>query len=185
MSFTDDVKNGNYELRGSVLAQSSTTTTDNLHALTSIDGFTGKFNMTFNGSPVLLMGLQMPASVGSFAQPLAISAHLTTDYDVAIRTDNQGAVISYNAPDNVSVGAASTSIIAANPLRRAIILCNHDSVKTVDLNLAGAAALINKGLRLNPGQTMIMVQGDGSFTTAEIRGIASAASAEVGIQEGV
>lgn len=80
----------------------------------------------------------------------------------------------------VSVGAASTTIVPANPDRLEVTICNADATSSdlLYLSLGGTAAL-NTGIRVN-------AQG-GSFTidtyTGAINGFATSASTPVTYSE--
>lgn len=181
MGFNDDVQRGNYEIRGGVLSQLSGGTTDNLHALTSIDSFSAKYSCSFTAAPAIILGMQTGTSYNA---PLAITATTENNNEISLRVSPQGAELTMSAPASVAVGAASTSILAANSLRRYGAVSNASATQTMTLTF-GAAAAVNTGIVLQPGQTYEMSLGAGNMTTQEIRAIASAAGGVVGVQEGV
>jgi len=75
------------------------------------------------------------------------------------------------AHTKVSVGVASTTVIAANTSRKSLLIVN-DSDTTVYLNLAGDAAVLNEGVRLNSGGSSYeMSAGLGNLVTGAIAGI--------------
>lgn len=70
---------------------------------------------------------------------------------------------STSTPGNATVGATSTTVLAANTARKYLLLCN-DSDEDIYVSF-GAAAVLNKGLRLNAGGGIFeMVMGDMQFT---------------------
>ena len=85
-----------------------------------------------------------------------------------------------SAPSAVSVGVASTVILAANANRKGCLLVN---TSTAFISLAfGAAAVLYSGITLNPGGGSFCMD-EYSFNTGEIRGIASVAASNIGVQE--
>jgi hypothetical protein len=85
------------------------------------------------------------------------------------------------APTAVSVGVASTVIIASNANRKSLVLVNT-STAYISLNCVGAAAVLYSGITLNP-LGGVWVMDEYTFTTAEIRGIASIAASNIAVQE--
>lgn len=55
--------------------------------------------------------------------------------------------MSWKAPGSATMGTASAQIVAADPLRRALILVN-DSDSPIYIS-QGQTAIVNKGIRLN------------------------------------
>lgn len=84
-----------------------------------------------------------------------------------------------STPVSVSVGTSSSSAVAANSLRKGLVVINL-STSNVSFGL-GAAAVLNRGITLTPYGTWVMDQY--TFTTAEIFAIAAAASSDLSIQE--
>ena len=84
------------------------------------------------------------------------------------------------APTAASVGVASAEAVAVNTSRTGLILVNTSSAW---ISLAfGAAAVLYSGITLAPlGGTFVM--DNDTFTTAQIRAIASAAASNLAIQE--
>lgn len=78
----------------------------------------------------------------------------------------------------VSVGTEDKEIVAANPARVEITICNDHATNVVYLSLGGTA-VVNRGIRLNPA--------GGSYTTnaytGEIRGIATGAATPATVSE--
>jgi hypothetical protein len=87
---------------------------------------------------------------------------------------------SANAPLSVSIGAADAVLLASNLNRKGVVIVN-DSANIVYLSF-GATALINKGIRLNANGGSFTMQSM-TFTTAEIRAIASGAGSNICVQE--
>ena len=79
----------------------------------------------------------------------------------------------------VTVGAADTSLVAANPSRVCVFIQNTHATQTVDLAL-GATAVAANGIRL-PAAMALPLQIT-SFT-GEIRAIASGAGTTVQVAE--
>jgi len=104
--------------------------------------------------------------------PVSIAATVTVDEPVV---DLVG-----NAPATASVGVASATALAANGNRKGAVFVNL-SVNTISFGLDGGAAVLNNGITLTPFGTWVM--DDYTFTTGEIRAIASAAASTLSIQE--
>jgi len=85
------------------------------------------------------------------------------------------------APTAVSVGVASGVAVAANANRTGLVLTNTSNA-IISLNCAGAAAVLLSGITLNANGG-VWVMGEYTFTTAEIRAIASAAASNLAVQE--
>lgn len=84
-----------------------------------------------------------------------------------------------SSPAAVSVGIASTLILAANASRRGARLVNTSNAR---ISLAfGVPAVLNSGMTLFPGGSFNMDEYD--FNTSAINGIASAAASNIGAQE--
>lgn len=77
----------------------------------------------------------------------------------------------------VSVGVASGVVIDANADRRELILQNDHATQVIYLRLLAAAAVLNQGVRLDPGATFI------TDLTAEIRAIATGAATTLLVTE--
>lgn len=90
----------------------------------------------------------------------------------------------FGAPAQVTVGVASTLILAANITRTQAILVN-DSDTAIYLSFDGNAAVLNMGIRVNPGGGSISVGGANGLplTTGQVAGISSAAGKIMAIQE--
>lgn len=83
------------------------------------------------------------------------------------------------SPVAVSVGVASTQILASNASRKSARLVNTSSAR---ISLAfGVPAVLDSGMTLYPGGSFNMDEYD--FNTSAINGIASAAASNVGAQE--
>jgi hypothetical protein len=85
------------------------------------------------------------------------------------------------APTAVSVGVASGVAVAANANRKGLVLTNTSNA-IISLNCVGAAAVLLSGITLNANGG-VWVMGEYTFTTAEIRAIASAAASNLAVQE--
>jgi hypothetical protein len=95
----------------------------------------------------------------------------TVNVDYASRTANSATFS--------TVGAASGVVLASNADRVGLYLTNSSANR---ISLAfGEAAVLDSGITLYPQQTFWM--DESSFTTAEVRAIASAASSNLSIQE--
>jgi hypothetical protein len=92
----------------------------------------------------------------------------------------------YNAPVHsvVSVLATSTSVLPSNQVRKYALIIN-DSDTTVYLNIAGAAAQLNYGVRLNAnGGSYEMAMGNGNICQSAITAISSVAGKALLVTEG-
>lgn len=111
---------------------------------------------------------------------------LQTDYEGNLLVNNVGggghsALNPQNplAPGQVVIGAATTSVLSANPNRTGLVLTNASS-NIISIGL-GAAAVLNSGITLTPFGVWVM---DGyTFTTVAINAIASAAGSALAVQE--
>ena len=86
-----------------------------------------------------------------------------------------------NSPANVTVGATSTSVIAANQDRTYLILTN-DSNEVIYLGLDNAAES-NKGIRLAASGGSVTFAGETLFKGA-VNAICASGSKVLSIQEG-
>ena len=87
-----------------------------------------------------------------------------------------------SAPTAVTVNASSGTVIASNANRKGLVLTNTSTGgQSISLHLANGTAVLNSGITLWPGDSFTMTPW--TFTTAQINGIASAASGAMGIQE--
>jgi len=98
----------------------------------------------------------------------------------AVDPNNLRVNLSANAPAAVSVGVASGQVLAANTNRKGCLLVNT-SVNYISLSF-GAAAVLYSGITINPSGGSFWMDGY-SFTTAEIRAIASGATSNLSVQE--
>lgn len=91
--------------------------------------------------------------------------------------------VKYSAPDNATVGATTTVVLAENGARTYLLLVN-DSDTVIYLGI-GAAAVLNKGPRLNAnGGAFEMIRDvGGNFSPQAVNAIASAAGKNLTIQE--
>lgn len=111
---------------------------------------------------------------------------LATDVALPTGTNTLGAVttartsLTASAPTAATVGVTSAAAVNTNANRKGLVLVNT-SVNTISLAI-GAAAVLNSGITLLPsGGTWVM--DEYTFTTGEVRAIASAASSNLSIQE--
>lgn len=85
-----------------------------------------------------------------------------------------------NAPVAVSVGVVSAEAVTINASRKGLILVN---TSTAYISIAfGAAAVLYSGITLNPSGGSFCMD-EYSFTTAQVRAIASAAASNLSVQE--
>lgn len=95
-------------------------------------------------------------------------------------TVNTKTALTGSAPTAVSVGVASAEAVAVNTSRKGLVLVNT-SAATISLAF-GVAAVLNSGITLFPnGGTYVM--DEYTFTTAQVRAIASAAASNLAVQE--
>lgn len=78
----------------------------------------------------------------------------------------------------VSVGVASGVLVAANPDRVELTVCNDHATQIAYLRFGASAAVLNQGIRLGTGQVFTT-----SAYTGEIRAIATGAATPVTIVE--
>lgn len=87
-----------------------------------------------------------------------------------------------SSPGPASVGVASAAVLAANAARKGAVIVNTSTGgQRVSLGLDGAAAVLDSGITLWPGDSWVM--DDYTFTNGAIAGIASAAAATAAVQE--
>lgn len=99
----------------------------------------------------------------------------TTDSVTVKKTSLTG-----SAPAAVSVGIASAEAVAANANRKGLLLVNT-SANYISLAF-GAAAVLYSGITLNPSGGAFWMD-EYSFTTAQVRAIASGAASNMAVQE--
>ena len=85
------------------------------------------------------------------------------------------------APTAATVGVASAAAVAANASRRGLVLVNTSSA-FISLGLDGAAAVLYSGITLNPSGGTWVMDSD-TFTLGAVAAIASAAGANMAVQE--
>ena len=85
-------------------------------------------------------------------------------------------------PNNVSIGITSTPILSANPERKYAAIIN-DSGEVVYLSL-GSAAILNKGIRLNPRGGVFEITAANLFR-GNIYGITATTNNNVTVTEGI
>lgn len=87
-----------------------------------------------------------------------------------------------SAPTTATIGVASATVITSNASRKGLVLTNTSTGgQRISLHMANGTAVLDSGVTLWPGDAMVMAPN--LFTTAQINGIASAASGTVGVQE--
>lgn len=107
-----------------------------------------------------------------------LNGKVNANQALAVEFDQESFVAS--APTAASVGAASGEVVAANSLRRGLILVNT-SANRISLGI-GATAVLDSGITLMAsGGSWSM--GPEDFTTAAINAIASGAGSNLSIQE--
>ena len=84
-----------------------------------------------------------------------------------------------SAPTFATVGAASAEAVAVNTSRKGLMLKNT-SANVISIAF-GAAAVLNSGITLDAGEYWYM--NEYTFTTAQVRAIASGAGSNLAIQE--
>jgi hypothetical protein len=114
-------------------------------------------------------------SAGTLRVTLATNqATLTNALPVTTKT-----ALTASAPAAGSVGVASAQLVASAATRKGLVLVNT-SVATVSLGF-GAAAVLNSGITLLPGDSWSM--DEYCFSTGAINAIASVAASNVAVQE--
>jgi hypothetical protein len=170
-----------YMVRGGVVLQNGLVT-QNLVQGTSYTLQPAEFSMNTEVKPSLMVGvLYNSATVNTLE---AVSAHNAPDGDISLRVSTQGEPLTMSAATQASMGVASAQIIAANTARRYLLISNTDTTRRVSLAF-GAAAVIDTGITLQPGQSYEMSESAGNLTLQEVRGIAAGAATLLGVQEGV
>lgn len=87
-----------------------------------------------------------------------------------------------SAPTTATIGASSGTVIASNASRKGLALTNTSTGgQRISLHMAAGSAVLDSGITLWPGDSFVMTRE--TFTTAQVNGIASAASGTIGIQE--
>ena len=106
-----------------------------------------------------------------------IAQHLTTLINQGIAAASP---VVAALPNVVSVGVASTLVIAANSGRKGLVLTNR-SANVISLGFSGAAAVLESGITLDPGDVFVMDARN--ISTGQVNGIASSAASSLTIQE--
>lgn len=81
-----------------------------------------------------------------------------------------------------AVGVASAQLVAANASRRLLMIQNNDAAADVFLNVAGAAAVLNQGVKLGPGDSITLDVWTPSAAVFAIASVATAAGAVVVVE---
>jgi len=84
-----------------------------------------------------------------------------------------------SSPTFATVGTSSAEAVASNANRKGLMLKNT-SANTISIAF-GVAAVLNSGITLDAGENWYM--NEYTFTTAQVRAIASGASSNLAIQE--
>lgn len=103
--------------------------------------------------------------------------------EILVPTDNPATSAITPTHTAVTIGATTTSVLAANTGRKGALFVN-DSDTTIYLNIAGAAAVLNTGIGLNAnGGSFEMTAAFGDLSVLAINGIASAGSKKLLVTE--
>lgn len=137
------------------------------------------------------VNVQTNIAAGTFSMVLydLVDAAALFPFAQALSSAN-GAARTMSAPNNVTIGAASAQIIASNANRNFLALTHSgttdgSTATTSTLDIAfGTTALINKGIRMYPKQTIFLDSLDG-ICLQTINGISSSGNILVEFQEGI
>ena len=134
-----------------------------------------------NYRPVLLTGLRSATKYSNI--PSVISALLSANGDIALRTTTQGKALTMASPTFATIAAADTAAVAANANRRYLLLVNTSAN---NMYLAfGTTAVSGSGIfLLANGGSYEMSESAGNLYTGAIRAIAAGAGSNLSIQEG-
>jgi len=91
-------------------------------------------------------------------------------------------ILTYSVPANVSVGSSTTVILAANAARKYLAIVN-DSDEAIYLAF-GAAAVMNRGIRLNANGGCFEAIG-ANLTQQAINGICATGTKNITVQEAI
>jgi hypothetical protein len=83
-------------------------------------------------------------------------------------------------PANVAASATSVTVLAANAARKGALIVNDSSAALYLLFAASAASTTSYSVKLNPGETLVLEQGD---YAGEIRGIWTVAAGNARVTE--
>jgi hypothetical protein len=131
----------------------------------------------------ITIGTALPAgtaAIGKLAANDGVDIGDVTINNASLTTTVTKTSLTGSAPTAVSVGITSVSAVASNANRKGLILTNT-SANTISLAIA-TAAVLSSGITLNVNGG-VWVMDEYSFTTAEIRAIASGAASNLAIQE--
>jgi hypothetical protein len=117
------------------------------------------------------------SSVGSSASLLALPLPVGVNYIGQVGTKT---ALTASAPAAVSVGIASAEAVAINAARKGLLLVNT-SANYISIAF-GAAAVLYSGITLNPSGGSFWMD-EYSFSTAQVRAIASGAASNLAVQE--
>lgn len=90
--------------------------------------------------------------------------------------------MAWNAPQQTSVGVATTLVLSASVNRKGALFVN-DSANVIYLGL-GAAAVVGRGVRLNPAGGSYEISAE-NLTTQQINAISTAAGSNLAAHEAV
>lgn len=132
---------------------------------------------TTGNASLASIDLGIPAGLGQTTMSASMPVVIASDQS-RILVNNKAAQTP-NSATNVSIGVASTSVLASNTSRTGAVFMNL-STATISFGLTGAAVL-NSGVTLYPGGVWTM--DEFTFTTNAITAIAGTAASSLAVQE--
>lgn len=141
-------------------------------AVANINSTVGEYGTPVIVDAVMAGGLTVNDSPSRLA-PLPLGASGRSVLTENIRAENIP-----NGPAAISVGLATTTILAASGTRKSVRLVNTSNAR-ISLGF-GSAAILDSGITLFPGGVFNM--DDFDFTQESIEGIASLAASNIGVQ---
>jgi len=174
---------GSFPIRGGVVTKDTLSL-----SIQNLAQATGKFNQPEGDfeivkevTPAIICGVKSVDQITN--QVTAVGIKTDASANNRLMVDNDGVEITMSAATAVSVGVADGALVAANPLRRYLLLCNTSAAR-VSLAFTGAAVL-DSGVTIQPGGAYEISAKAGNLTLQVIRAIASGAASNVAVQEGV
>lgn len=125
---------------------------------------------------LLLSNANDGAEVAAWADPATHRLLVNSVISGAISTKT---ALTASSPTFATVGVTSAEAVASNANRKGLVLTNTSN-NYISLGI-GVAAVLYSGITLTPFGTWTM--DEYTYTTGQIRAIASAASSNLGVQE--
>lgn len=151
------------------------------YSLSFIQQATDDATLAVRAVPSVVTGLQLLSSTGS--QLMIASAGQSPNGEIWVKSSLQGSNLTASAPANYTSTGASAQGVAANALRRKLLIINNDPANSAWLGFSSNAAVVNKGILLAPYGSYSMSEADGNLDTSAVNVIDNGSHAILSVQE--